>query len=446
MSLCTLPPELSVLIAHLATALDPRVQPRLAVLLAGMLFARGRRTVTSWLRAAGVGRRFRRYYDALVGVGRRADHLAARLLLRVLVPLLAAGQARLLFGLDDTPTKRAGPKVQGAGIHHNPTPGPADQKFLYGHVWVTLAWLAPHRHWGAIALPLLARLYVRRKDVPKLPARAGWAFHTKLELAAGLIRWLAVWLGHLGKTLWLVADGAYAKRPVLRAARQERVVVVSRLRKDARLRSLPAPRRPGQRGRPAVYGRQAISLAKRAGHRRGWQTGTFRLYRREVTKTYKTFLATWRPAGGVIRVVLVQEPEGWVAFFCTDAQASVADLLGAVADRGSLEQAFHDLKEVWGAGQQQLRRVWANVGAYHLNLWMHTLTEVWAWAKPAAQLTDRSASPWDDPGRRPSHADRRKALQRHGLRAAFQAAGRGRGQQRKMRRLARQLLKLVASY
>src|SRR5947209_3748614 len=104
MSLCTLPPELSCWVTHLAITLDARVQGRLAVLLAGLLFARGRRTVTSWLRAAGVGKGFRRYYDFLAGLGRRTDVLAAGLLLRVLVPRLAAGEDRLLFGLDDTPT------------------------------------------------------------------------------------------------------------------------------------------------------------------------------------------------------------------------------------------------------------------------------------------------------------------------------------------------------
>jgi hypothetical protein len=65
---------------------------------------------------------------------------------------------------------------------------------------------------------------------------------------------------------------------------------------------------------------------------------------------------------------------------------------------------------VWGAGQQQVRNVWANLGVYHLNLWMHTLVELWAWDRPKSRLTDRRASPWDDPSRRPSHADRRKAL------------------------------------
>ena len=143
-------------------------------------------------------------------------------------------------------------------------------------------------------------------------------------------------------------------------------------------------------------------------------------------------------------MVLVQEERGWVAFFRTDPEARVAEILAAVADRGALEQAFHDLKEVWGAGQQQLRNVWANVGAFHLNLWLHTLTELWAWGRTQRQLSDRSASPWDEAQRRPSHADRRKALQRECLRAEYQAAGRGRGTAGGFRRLARRLLKLVA--
>lgn len=72
--------------------------------------------------------------------------------------------------IDDSPTKRYGPHVEGAGIHHNPTPGPADAKFLYGHVWVTLAWLARHRAWATIAVPVFAKLYIRVKDLIKRTA------------------------------------------------------------------------------------------------------------------------------------------------------------------------------------------------------------------------------------------------------------------------------------
>ena len=36
---------------------------------------------------------------------------------------------------------------------------------MYGHVWVVLGLLATHPTWGVVALPLLARLYVRVKEL-----------------------------------------------------------------------------------------------------------------------------------------------------------------------------------------------------------------------------------------------------------------------------------------
>ena len=65
---------------------------------------------------------------------------------------------------------------------------------------------------------------------------------------------------------------------------------------------------------------------------------------------------------------------------------------------------------MWGAGQQQVRNIWNNLAAYNLNLWIHTIVELWAWHQSDKRLIDRSDSPWDDPERRPSHANRRKAL------------------------------------
>ena len=69
---------------------------------------------------------------------------------------------------------------------------------------------------------------------------------------------------------------------------------------------------------------------------RGWQTGLFSLYGRLVVKKYKTFLATYKPVGGVIRVVLVCEPDRWVAYFSTDPDLSVASILETVADRSGV--------------------------------------------------------------------------------------------------------------
>ncbi len=145
----------------------------------------------------------------------------------------------------------------------------------------------------------------------------------------------------------------------------------------------------------------------------------FTLDGQPTRKRSKTFLATGRPAGGAIRVVLVEKPTGWGAFFCTDPAAPVADLLTAAAERFTLETAFRDCKEVGGAGQQQVRFVGASVGAFHVCLWTYTMTEAWAWSRPVGELVDRSASPWDDPDRRPSHADKRRALLSEEIRAAL---------------------------
>jgi hypothetical protein len=383
-------------------------------LMMGMLLANGRRTVTTWLRAAGVSDDYQDYYYFLVPVGRKSKSIARQLvvlLLRVL-PL----PERLLLVIDDSPTKRYGPKVEGADVHHNPTPGPADQPYLYGHVWVTISLALRHPQWGPLALPLRAMLYVRQQTMASIPRRRRWQrFATKLQLAARLVEWIVPLLKQAEKTPWIVVDGGYTKRPFLKRALKTGVTIVGRLRKDAALRDLAPELKQGQRrgrGRPRKYGKNKISLARRAGQKRGWQTIDCTVYGEATTKTYKTFLATYAPVGGIIRVVLVKEDHGWYAFFCTDANASVQEILEAFADRATIEQDFHDVKEVWGSGQQQVRNIWTNLAVYNLNLWMHTLVEVWAWDKSHAELCDRSISPWDDAERRPSHANRRQALRK----------------------------------
>jgi hypothetical protein len=443
MPLWTMPASVAALVGHLAALLDRRTRDRFWTVFFGLLLCREkRRTASAWFRAAGVGADFHRAYDLLGAVGRRAGSLST-VLVRAIERVAGESAGRAVFALDDTVTRRYGPCVEGAGVHRNPTPGPAAQAWVYGHVWVTLARVARHPLWGAIGLPVRAALYVRRKDVGQVPPEYRWPFRTKLELAAELIGWLAVWAGK--QAAWLVADGAYAKRGVLRAAKAVGVTVVSRLRHDAALWSVPDPVRPkGKRGRKPVYGDRRVSLAKRAAARGGWVTEEVDIYNRFEEVTYKAFLATWPPAGGVIRVVLVRNDDAWVAYFCTDPDATAADILGLVADRAAIEQVFHDVKEVWGAGQQQLRNVHANVGAYHLNLWAYTVVELWAWDRGEGELADRQASPWDAEWRRPSHADRRKALLREALRTEIQAAACGPDQAAQLKALAERLLLLAA--
>jgi hypothetical protein len=426
----------------LAAGLHGRNRWRLSFLVMGILFARGRRTVTTWLRAVGIHDDFADYYYFLQPLGRKTRELAARLLTLLLVRLETGD--RILFAVDDSPTKRYGPRVQGAGIHHNPTPGPADQKFLYGHIWVTFSLVLRHPWWHTIGLPLLGLMYVRAKDIIKIPAKYQWEFRTKLQLAAQQMLSFAQLAKAAGKTVWVVADGAYAKRPFLKPLRAAGTVVVSRLRKDAALFDLPSQPQQRGRGRPRKYGAKRMRLAPRAAHPLGWETLECFIYGRSVTKTIKTFLATYRPADGVIRVVIVKEADGCQFFFGSDPQATPREIIEAFADRAAIEQDFHDVKEVWGAGQQQVRNIWTNIAVFNLNLWVHTLVECWAWNKPVESIRDRHDSPWDDAERRPSHADRRKALRHATLQNEYLSLSASHRCSSKIRDLYQRLLKLAA--
>jgi hypothetical protein len=286
-------------------------------------------------------------------------------------------------------------------------------------------------------------LYVRQNDVTRLPKRYGWKFQTKLVQAADLAGRAASRLLAAGKQVWIVTDGGYTRRGFVRPLLEQSITLVGRLRKDAALHDLPPRITKRGRGRPRKYGVKRLSLAKRAGQSLGWTDIVCQVYGQEVVKTTKTFLATDPPFGGTIRVVIVREEHGPQFFYCTDLKAGVREIIEAFADRSTIEQVFHDLKEIWGAGQQQVRNLWSNIGVWQLNLLMYTLTELWAWRLSERQLTRRSDSPWDAIDRRPSHADRRKALQTQCLLNEFSTASVSMMLPRKIRHLLQRLLRLA---
>ena len=407
--------------AEMGRLLDARLGFRLPIILAGALLAGGRRTAASWFRAAGVGDDWDRFYECLQSVGRNASALMLPLA-AFLVKRFDPGAGRYWrLAVDDSPTKRFGRCVEAANVHHNPTPGPADGPWLFGHNWVCLALLVGHPLFGLIALPLLSRLYVRAVDVPKLPPQYNWKFLTKHQLALELLGQVLGQLRALGSQagFLVVFDGAYAARELIRSLLARGAVVVTRLRCDAQLFDLPV-KEPGRRGRPRIYGPNRLSLAKRAGHRAGWQTIRYSNRGVRVAGRCKTFLATSPLAGGVVRVVLLEHAGGdWAAYLSTDPALTVETILETVADRWAIEEHFHDVKEIWGAGEQQVRNLWSNIGCWNLCCWLYTLVELACWDEPAEDLVDRRDRPWDNPSRRPSHADRRRRIAREMLRTEF---------------------------
>ena len=88
--------------------------------------------------------------------------------------------------------------------------------------------------------------------------------------------------------------------------------------------------------------------------------------------------------------------------------------------------------------------MWANIGAFHICLWTFTMTEAWAWGRAEDELVDRRASPWDDPNRRPSHADKRRAWRRELLAEEIRAVLRPGVTEEEIQAVAERLLSLAA--
>ena len=413
---------ISIVVAAMQSLLHARIGFRLPIVMAGTLLARGRRTASSWFRAAGVKDDWDRFYELLVSAGKVATSLAFPML-RLIVKRFAPGpEGYWTLAVDDSPTKRFGRHVEGANIHHHPTPGPVDSEWLYGHNWVCLAMLMTHPLWGVIAFPLLSMLYVRQCDVPALNTKYGWEFQTKHQLALRMIKQVVSWLRVLESQakLLVVFDGAYAAHELVTSLVELNITVISRLRSNAKLFDVPPVRKPGTRGRPRKYGLNRIDLSKRSKHKKGWQSISYVCRGVAVLRHYKTFLATTSIADEPIRVVIVRFDNGeTAAYFSTDPNMSVEMMLETVAGRWAIEEFFHDTKETWGAGKQQVRNVWSNIACWNINAWLYGLVELECWDAEMGQVVNRNDRPWDNPDRRPSHADRRRKIALEMLRNRF---------------------------
>ena len=94
MPFCHLPPGLARAFLDLAHWLHQRSATRLPLLLVGLLFAQGRRTVTAWFRAAGIAADYRPAYTTVGAVGRHTTQMAVTTLFTV-KPLLGPGRLRV---------------------------------------------------------------------------------------------------------------------------------------------------------------------------------------------------------------------------------------------------------------------------------------------------------------------------------------------------------------
>jgi len=231
------------------------------LLMLGAILTRGKRTVTSALRAVGLARE--RHFTNYHRVLNRAvwcTWFAAKVLLGLLVALLPA-EAPLQVLVDETIERRNGDRIKTKGVFRDAVRSSRNKVVhCYGLRWVAMMLLVSvpwsRRPW---ALPFFTVQAPSQKTCQKLGKR----YKSVIDRVCFALRLLRRWFPD--RTFILTGDGAYAVIELIRSCRSfpNPVTLVARFRWNAALYDPPPPPIPGKRGRKPLKGKRQPSLKER---------------------------------------------------------------------------------------------------------------------------------------------------------------------------------------
>ncbi len=362
----TLPTMMIRLLAPFAPLFSERVWRHALVLLAGVILAPGRRTVSSALRAMGLEQEKRFHcYHRVLSRARWSSREASGVLFRLLVETLVPEGGPLVVGIDETLERRYGKKIRAKGVYRDPVRS-THENFVKasGLRWVCVMLLVPIP-WAARvwALPFLSALAPSERYAAQRGRRhkkiTEWAWQLLLQVR----RW------YPQREIVAVADSTYASLKLLFRCRSlsRPITFITRLRLDAALYEPAPPRRRGQIGRPRLKGERLPNLSVVAEDPTTvWSPAKIANWygsgQRMVEITSET--AVWYSTGLFavpLRWVLVRDPQGQFktqALLCTDLRADPEKIICWFVMRWQIEATFQEVRRHLGFETQ---RQWSDL-------------------------------------------------------------------------------------
>lgn len=387
----TIPPSFATLLATFRSCFTAPTYRTFTAMAAGLLGQPGRATVTGMLTGARLAgfwhhTRAHRFFSA----ARWSPDRLGLAVLEVIVTLLVDPAEPLLVVVDDSLFKRRGRKVYGSAMHYDPT-ATGRRRTAWGNNWVVVGVLValpfiPHRR---VCLPVGARLW--RPHHPEA---------TKQHLARTLLEQLA---GHYPqRVVHAIGDGAFIGKTM--RALPANVTITARLRADAALYALPAPRQPGQRGRPRRKGDRLPELIWLAGLvATPWQHAEVWCYAKPQAIKLTVLRCLWYGVLGAqpVQVVMCRPPrwpDGYqLAVVTTDLDAGGVELIERYALRWNVEVCLEEARQVLGVGQARNRTRRAVQRTVPFGLLCYSLLVVWyaQHGQPTADVAaHRARAPW----------------------------------------------------
>lgn len=452
------------LISDCAAAIGSRpTAASFVTLVLGWILCNGKRTLSGVIRALGPhGEKSHDAYQNFFSKSKWSMDTLWKMLFLFLVKVFRQGStARIWIAGDDTLAKHYGRKIWGAGLYRDAVRSSKKHiAYAWGLNWVVLAMIVPvpllKGHF--VAFPILARLNPKegnqkgateqkdgkdsksrqstskkkeaigkarrngrgnskrtetgrkrskaktrrskktRKRRSKSAAKGKGAKkkRTTVSIMDEMIGIVAGWLPEAH--FLFCGDGAYAS---VAGHLPQNVELVSRIRRDAAVYTLPPAKRKGKKGRPPKKGRRLKSpqeKAKVVG--KGWQTHEVDMYGEIVERQIYTYNVLWYEVcpDRLVQIVIVRDPEGEVDdefFFSTDLEMSGVDIVHCYTGRWAIEVVFRETKQYLGMNHAQARKKEAVLRITPFCLWLNSLIKVWFVVQSRkAQPTLPGIDPW----------------------------------------------------
>jgi len=300
---------------------------------------------------------------------------------------------RLLLVLDDFINPKTGKNIFGCSHIFDHAAKANQSKYPWAQNVVLVGLLKRiKRRWAC--LPLAHRFYLPKKailaklDNMKIPGKDS-SFQTKLEQAAKMVIKLAQHF--VGANVTVVCDSWFGNNGLFKPLRKHlgsSFHLISRLRSNSVLYSMPQNGKSKKRGRPRKYGLRLGSCAEMAAKFRSCASiHSVLLYGkyRDVNAFSKTVMV--KTLKCPVRVVWVFRKTQWVALFSTDMDLSIEQIIEYYGARWKIESGFKEIKQDIGSSKSQTRNAHAVIN--HINFSTMAATITWIYGTRLESTPER---------------------------------------------------------
>src|SRR6202162_2701031 len=252
---------------------------------------------------------------------------------------------RLVLVGDGIKAPKRGKKMPDVKLLHQQSESNTKPEYIMGHSMQAVGLLV-HAAKSVFSVPLAVRIH----------EGLVWSNRDKrtlLDKMLGLLDILAI-----KAPFYFVADAYYAAGKMANGLLEQGNHLVTRVKSNA-VAYAPAPRKKGRktRGRPKTYGKK-IKLKSLLANVESMQQVVSPVYgEHNVTLRYRVCDLLWRPAGRLVRFVIVVHPtRGSCILMCTDTSLSAVDIIRLYGLRFKIECSF----------KQAVRQI----GSFSYHFWM----------------------------------------------------------------------------